>query len=280
MRPLHIFTIAFISASASLFACASPTSPTSESSDHHETLGTEQSAIAASSGGPGGDPTVPVPPRPPTPTASAAGFYDIATARLELELAAALALPAIRHSIEESGYSVSVTLAEHPWDCGYHCENAPEMYYTKYTDRPNDWYAYWDGQLHFVASAYGATRDIYLTIPYRFYCNGWQQLGGGTMAGYRLATRTYVEGTGNLEQALDFLLGPVNLTRFVDEKFQENLAGSGGRSTIAFTSPTRCSSLGTLDYYPNDGAALSDKILWDVPPRGSVIIGGGGVVRR
>jgi hypothetical protein len=266
VRALKTSIILASALSLSLLACAAP------SADEPETLGTDRSALDSPGGGSGSGGTTlpPIPPRPPTPTANAAGHYEIGTARLELEIAAQLTLNKIKSEMAARGLSVTVELVDHPFTCGYQCEDIPAMLFTQYTNNPNDWYANWWGNLHFVAHAYGVKRDIYVTVPYQLFCKGWQNAGGGTMAGYRQATEIVVEGSGYLEEILDFLLGPVNLTRWIDEQFAIAVSGAGGtRTTINLGTNTRCSSLGTINHYPTDDLAVSDSVHWDVPAAGS-----------
>ena len=171
--------------------------------------------------------------------------------------------PAIAARVRGRSGSVRWASGARPSECGGGCVGRPIHGRTFSLDRPNRRFASVFARLTFTVVNAGPTpfdRDVIFPVEVRVEC----RIEGGRTAGeIRLNSVTsppFADEPGFAESFFDFLLGPANISRSIDDGIRAALAGGGmtpGPSLGA------CTSIGARQD-PQD--PVFDSFVWDVPP--------------
>ena len=175
--------------------------------------------------------------------------------RVALEAAVSGVFRDARALAEAEGYTLEWPDSYHPGSCGNNCVRSVRMRSTEYLDQPNQRYAYVEGTLAFDGSRFGLSRRLYIPVELRAICE---------RGGLRLVTTTGTPylGSGNvLEDILDFLLLPLNLSARIEAEVRKEL-----ESLPQVTETMRMQPCRTLSVV-NDEDWRFDRIVWDSPPR-------------
>lgn len=161
-----------------------------------------------------------------------------------------------------------------PLECGYKCMSAPRMGRTEFVDRPNTRRVEHYVRLSFVVDnikrktlgkwvpAAGIRRTIHANINIYAYCEGWQG-GAGKIRIYTKAEPPFIDESHSLvEEILDFILLPFDISNFVDAQIARQLRSPGGLPVVEAPNGD-CNSLGVLSNYPRDDRSRYDNIVWD-----------------
>lgn len=161
-----------------------------------------------------------------------------------------------------------------PLECGYKCMSAPKMGRTEFIDRPNNQRVEHYVRLSFKIDnikrkvlgkwvpAAGIRRIIRTNINIYAYCEGWQG-GAGKIRIYTKTEPPFIdEAHGLVEEILDFILLPLNISNFIDAEIARQLRSPGGLPAIDAPNGD-CNSLGVLANYPRDDRSRYDNIVWD-----------------
>jgi hypothetical protein len=105
------------------------------------------------------------------------------------------------------------------------------------------------------------SRRIRTNLTLNVMCNGWRDGSGDIDVFVKVDPPFIADGGGPLEDILDFVLLPLDLSNRIDAKIRENL-GSGGTQPVDFSSDCR-----TLGVFSNadTGNFNFDAVVWDPP---------------
>ena len=159
-----------------------------------------------------------------------------------------------------------------PLECGYECMSPPRMSTTRHRDQPNEKVVSVSASLSFVLDKIQKkiagvwvpvpSRTIRVNVKFRANCSGW--LGGnGHIQIFTKVDQPVIDQEHSvIEDILDFVAMPFNLSRFIDAQVAKHLPRS--------TSPppqepqnSSCESLGLISNYPNEDMWRQDAIVWD-----------------
>jgi hypothetical protein len=163
-----------------------------------------------------------------------------------------------------SDHQLSWSSGAEPVDCGYECVGPPGISATDHLDQPNQYVATIRGHLDFDIDIDDVPfdRTIRTNVTIDVICSGWRD-GSGSVVVVARADPPFIAGdTGLVEDILDFVLLPANLSRAISDGVEAQLPG-GSLSSTALGS--ECDSLGVVSNYES-GDWGYDSVYWQEPP--------------
>jgi hypothetical protein len=137
---------------------------------------------------------------------------------------------------------------------------------TRALDHPNRRFANARGKLTFTAPNVGPTpfdRNIIYGFEVVFDCRTEGGSRTGEIGVHTIVDPPFVDEPGFLEGLADFFLGPLNLSRGIEDGLRAALRGSGGATPVEKRGP--CRSIGARSD-PDPELFRFDAFVWDVPP--------------
>jgi hypothetical protein len=177
----------------------------------------------------------------------------------------------------DSDHELSWSSGARPTQCGYDCVGPPIISTTRFLDQPNQYVATLRARFDFNLDIENVgidgtdlvpfDRTIRTNISIQVACSGWRDGSGEIQVLTRNDPPFIVDDTGLVEDTLDFLLLPVNLSGSINARI-ENQLSSGGSGELDFSRV--CRSLGVNSNF-STGASQFDSIFWEEPETSSVI---------
>lgn len=162
----------------------------------------------------------------------------------------------------DSEHSLSWSSGAKPTECGYDCFGAPYISATRYFDRPNEWVAMVQAHLDFDLDVnHNFDRKIRTHITFQISCNGWRDGNGQIQVRTHNDPPFIANEPGLLEEIIDFVILPLNLSNRIDNRVS---AGLGPAGTSVENRNRACSSLGIVSNF-NTGQSRLDTVFWDTP---------------
>jgi hypothetical protein len=172
--------------------------------------------------------------------------------------------PAIAAKVNGNRGSVRWASGARPSECGGNCVGRPTNGRTLTLDRPNRRFASVLARLMFTVVNVGPTpfdRDVIFPVEVRFDCRVDGGLTVGEVRISSVVSQPFADEPGFGESVADFLLGPLNISRSIENGIRAALGGGG---TTPGPSLGRCSSIGAR---PDPVQFQSDSFVWDSPPQ-------------
>jgi hypothetical protein len=223
---------------------------------------------------------------PTLPTPEATGMLPMSAVRNGLELAGSAELckiltreadpdavippgftfaqcdPAIAAKVNSRSGSIRWASGARPSECGGNCVGRPFHGQTWSLDRPNRRFVSVLGRLTFTALNVGPTpfdRDVTFPVEVRLQCS---IEGGGTRGEVRVSavvSQPFADEPGFVESLADFFLGPLSLSRSIEDGIR---AAVGGGGTMPGPSLGPCTSFGAI---LDPESRTFDSFAWNVP---------------
>jgi len=168
--------------------------------------------------------------------------------------------PAIAAKVNSRSGSVRWASGARPRECG-NCVGRPSNTRTQALDRPNRRFATVHARLTFTVVDAGPTpfdRDVIFPVDVNFECRVAGAQKRGEIQVTSVVGQPFADEPGFGESVADFLLGPLNISRSIENGIRAALGG-GGSTPGPNLGP--CTSIGArLDQSP-----AFDSFVWDIP---------------
>jgi hypothetical protein len=145
-----------------------------------------------------------------------------------------------------------------PTQCKRECLGSFTMDQTRALDRPNRRFASARGRLTFTVDQI-LDRDIIFGFEMIVDCRVASGSKSGEIAVNAVVDQPFSDGPGLAESILDFLTGPANLSRRIDDRIRAALRGAGATPAL---DRGRCTSIGATGL----PEFTFDQFNWDIPP--------------
>lgn len=170
-----------------------------------------------------------------------------------------------KDAIKDRLGNVRWALGAKPTECGTDCVGRPSMTSSTFLDRPNTIFAALPGHLDFrVLVKLPYLPNVWRTVRYnyeaQFHCVT-QGKREGNLTIRVVFDRPFPLESGPLEDILNVLVAPVNLTHSVEAGLRRKLSTPGSQSQTL----GRCSSIG----YNKAGIPADDNIIYNEPQPGT-----------
>lgn len=206
-------------------------------------------------------PQEPPPQGPPQATEDASGEFLITWFRSILETEGSVFIEEYNAS---SDHELSWAPGAKPTECGYSCVHPPHISSTDFLDQPNQHMAMVRARLKFDLDVadWPISRRIESEVILRVFCNGWRDGSGDIDIEVSVSPPFVSGGSGLLEDILDVVLMPVDLTSRINHAIQSRLSSPGSEFVVQNFST--CRSLSVIQN-SDTGQFWSDRVVWDLP---------------
>lgn len=161
---------------------------------------------------------------------------------------------------DQSSHKLSWAAGAKPTECGFSCVGGPFMSSTTYFTRPNQRIATIFASFDFNLDIdnYPFDRTITTNITINVSCEGWRKPPGEIEVSIHADPPFISSGGGLIEDIINFILLPLDITNSIDAEITRNL--SGGQDSFADIPSYLCVSLGVN----STGAQTQDIVLWEI----------------